>query len=108
MYAVIEGSQPLGDDDSLFTLTKAVYPTITPGNNTWTVVSTIPAKSAWNDHDVFDDIRFATCSADKTGAFTLLLMNGSLKRYDPMAPRHHNHKRVAQTAAVSGNGSKRV
>lgn len=101
MYAIIEGSQSLSGDDGLFTLIKAEYPTITPGNNTWTVFSTMPIITFWTeDYDAFGEIPFATCSVDRIGVFTVRLMDSSGKRYDPMAPKAPQY----QTCSSDSNG----
>ncbi|KAF9390111.1 hypothetical protein CPB97_009913 [Podila verticillata] len=100
MYVVIEGSQSPGGGDGLLTLIKAEHPTMDAGNNTWTVVSTMPARSVWDDYDVFPEIRSASCSLDKTGVFTLRLLDGSGLRYDPMAKKTPQY----QTCSSDSNG----
>lgn len=100
MYIVIEGSQSLGGDDGLLTLIKADHPTMDAGNITWTVVSTMPAKSIWSEYDVFGEISSATCSVDKNGVFTLRLKDGSGLRYDPMATKTPQY----QTCSSDSNG----
>ncbi|KAF9368003.1 hypothetical protein CPC16_005806, partial [Podila verticillata] len=100
MYVVIEGSQYPGGDDGLLTLIKAEHPTMDAGNDTWTVVSTMPARSVWDDYDVFGEISSASCSLDNTGVFTLRLMDGSGLRYDPTATKTPQY----QTCSSDSNG----
>ncbi|KAF9391495.1 hypothetical protein CPB97_006413 [Podila verticillata] len=88
MYAVIEGSYPLGGDNSLLTLVKTEYPTAAAGNNTWTVVSTMPAITFWTeDYNVFGQVNEAVCIVHKNGVFTFRLSDGGGLHYDPMAPK---------------------
>ncbi|KAG0091233.1 hypothetical protein BGZ93_006784 [Podila epicladia] len=88
IYAVIEGSQPNSRDGSLFTLIKTEHPTIAAGNNTWTVVSTMPTRSIWTEeYDIFEQMTFVACSVDRDGTFTMRSPDSSGLRYDPRAPK---------------------
>lgn len=88
IYAVLEGSQPNNRDGRLFTLIKTEHPTIAAGNNTWTVVSTMPTKIIWTEeYNIFNEITFAACSVDRDGTFTIRNQDHGGLRYDPMAPK---------------------